>query len=294
MGLEESYKRWAYSVFSSHLDSVLPYFDSLKPDIQKAAINISLREYLSMLFVTPLVVFGLEMPLLLLITSLLPGFDMFLSFMFSLSVSLFFSIVTFFLFYIYPSLRVSERKRKIDFVLPFATIYLATASGGNAPHYVMFKVLGEFEEFGELSKESLKIGRDCESFGLSIQEAIKNVAARSPSEEFKELLWGISTTLSAGGNLTQYLHEKSVNFMQDYRRTLEKYNASVTTMLQVYLTLVIVGSIFFIVMTAIMGVFGLAEGFRELIVLSQFLVVFFGLPMISMGFIFVIKRMSPK
>ncbi len=294
MSLEEKYKRWAYSVFSTHIDSVLPYFDSLKPDLQKAAISISLREYLSVLFVTPIIVFAFEFPLLFLITRFLPGFDLLLSLLFGFSVSLFFAIATFFGFYIYPSIKVSERKRKIDFVLPFATIYLATSSGGNAPHYFMFKILGEFDEFGELSKESLKIGRDCESFGLTIQEAIKNVAARSPSEEFKELLWGISTTISSGGNLTQYLHEKAMGFMQDYRRTLEKYNASVTTMLQIYLTLVIVGSIFFIVMTAVMGVFGLASGFAELIVLSQFMVVFVGLPVISIGFIFLIKRLSPK
>lgn len=293
MKLEEKYKLWAYSIFSPHLEAVMPYFDSIKPDLRKAGISVSLREYLSMLFVTPLLVFVVELPLLFIITSFLPGFGLALSFLFSFSVSLFFAIATFFLFYIYPSLRVGERKRKIDFVLPFAAIYLATSSGSNAPPHAMFKILGEFEEFGELSKEAAKIGRDCESFGLSIQEAIKNVAMRSPSEEFKELLWGISTTISAGGNLTQYLHEKSEGFIQDYRRALEKYNASVTTLLQVYLTLVIVGSIFFIVMTAIMSVFGLAGSLGELILLSQFLVVFVGLPLISLGFIFLIKHLAP-
>ncbi len=289
----EWYKKISYKLFSSWVEKYIPYFESLKPDLKKANIKISLREYLSLAFMTSILVFILEFPFVFVITLFAPGFSVLMGFIFSFSLSIVFAAGIFLFFYMYPSITVNERKKNIDFTLPFATLYLATISGSNAPPKTIFKILSEFEDYGEISKEAKEISKNIDLFGMNVTDALKKAASKSPSEDFKELLWGINTTISSGGDLSSYLHEKATIFMQDYRRRMTEYSQRMSTMLEIYITLIIVGSIFFIVMSSMISAFGIGQSFVELVVISQFLVIFLGLPLISIGFIILLKKMSP-
>jgi len=287
------YKKTSYKLFSNIIEKQTKYFESLRPDLKKANMKISLREYLSIGVMTTVLSFVISLALTLIMSMFISGFSVIARIMFSLSMSIMISVSTFLFFYMYPTYVVNQRRRSIDFTLPFATLYLATISGGNAPIKTMFKILSEFEDFGEISKEAAEITKNIEFFGMSALDALKKAADKSPSEEFKELLWGINTTVSSGGDLSRYLHEKSMEFMQDYRRRMKEYAQGMSTALEVYITVVIVGSIFFVVISSLMSAFGLGTSFVELIVISQFLTIFVGLPLISIGFIFFLKRLSP-
>lgn len=289
----EWYKKTSYDLLSPFIEKQTRYFESLKPDLRKANIKISLREYLSIGLMSTLISFIFSFIMILTISLLISGFSNLIRFLFSLSLSIVFSVSVFFLFYIYPSHIVSQRGKDMDFTLPFATLYLATISGGNVPVKTLFRVLSEFEGYGEISKESGEITKNIEVFGMNSREALKKAAQKSPSENWKELLWGINTTLSSGGNLSEYLHGKSIQFMQDYRRKMDEYTRTLSTLLEVYVTVIVVGSIFFIVISSLMSAFGLGPSFTNLIILSQFLIIFIGLPLISVGFIFLLKKISP-
>ncbi len=127
---------------------------------------------------------------------------------------------------------------------------------------------------------------------MSLNEALKKSADKSPSQEFKELLWGIETTLASGGNLSDYLHSKATSFIENYKRMMKEYSQKVGVLLEVYVTLIIVGSIFFVVVSSMMSSFG--GGMIEMIVLAQFLLIFLGLPMISLLFVIILKYLSPS
>lgn len=291
MDFKESYKRWAYSLFSQYITPYLDNFEGLRDDLKKSGMDYNLKEYLSISLLTIVIIFALEFPTMSFITGLIPAFTPLMAVMFSFTISIGLCLIFFFFFYIYPSNKASSRKKELDYVLPFATIYLATMSSGSPP-ISMFKVLGKFEEFGEINKEAKRIVRDVELFGMNIRDALQKVASRSPSESFKDLLWGINSIIASGGDLTKFLHEKSSAYMEDYRRKLNEYSNSLSTIIEIYLTLVIVGSIFFVVMTSIMGLFGMS-GLSEVIVILHFVVTFLGLPLISIGFIYLIKSISP-
>lgn len=62
-------------------------------------------------------------------------------------------------------------------------------------------------------------------------------------------------------------------------------------LIEVYLTVVLIGSIFFIIMTALMSIIG--GGSNLLMIFLQFLVVFVILPFVSIGFILLVKSISP-
>ncbi|MFH1294205.1 MAG: type II secretion system F family protein, partial [Pseudomonadota bacterium] len=235
------------------------YFDSIKPDLIRANIGLSLQEYVYIMFFVILATFIVEFPFIVIITSLLLR-DAINAFLLSFTLTVVILIVQFFIFYTYPSMVAGRRKKNIDSSLSFATTYMATVAASGAPPITMFKVMAEFKDYGEISQEMGKIYRDVEAFGMELVEAIRKTASRTPSEELKELLWGLETTLSSGGNVGDFLHEKSRLFIAEYRRRLEKYSNTLSMLIEVYLTVVLIGSIFFIIMTALMSIIGGSSG----------------------------------
>ena len=127
---------------------------------------------------------------------------------------------------------------------------------------------------------------------MDLLGAIRKTASRTPSEELKELLWGLESILTSGSNVENYLREKSRLFIAEYRRRLEKYSDTLSLFIEVYLTVVLVGSVFFIIMTSLMSIIG--GGSNTFMVFLQFLVVFGILPVVSIGFIVLLKVVSPS
>ena len=162
------------------------------------------------------------------------------------------------------------------------------ASSRVEPVY-LFKTIGGFKEYGEVAEEANMIVRDVEVFGMTISTAIKNQARRTSSKDFSELLWGMNTIIISGGDLTSYLKQKAESYMNDYRRRIRKYSQDLSLFVEIYLTLIITGSIFFVVLSSIISTVG---GGLATIGIQSF-VVFILLPVLSVGFIFVIKAISP-
>ncbi|MFH1473306.1 MAG: type II secretion system F family protein [Candidatus Aenigmatarchaeota archaeon] len=290
MDLWKTLKPLSFKFFGRSLEPFIGYFDSIKPDLQRANIGLSLQEYIYIIFFVMLGTFIIEFPFVVIITSLLLG-DAISAFLLSFTLTVLIMIVQFFIFYTYPSMSAGRRRKSIEASLSFATTYMATIASSGAPPITMFKVLADFEDYGEMSKEAGKIYTDVEAFGMELVAAIRKTARRTPSEELKELLWGLDTILTSGGNVSDFLHEKSRLFIAEYRRKLEKYSRTLSMLIEVYLTVVLIGSIFFIIMTALMSIIG--GGSNLLMIFLQFLVVFVVLPFVSIGFILLVKSISP-
>lgn len=285
------FKRLSFRFFKKTLEPYVDYFESLKPDLQKANLPFSLTEYVYvMVFVTTLI-FIIEFPLLAFIAGFFMSAAM--AFFLSFTTTAFFCLVIFFAFYSYPSFLANMRKKNIDAALPFATTYLATIAGSRAPPTTMFKVISEFEEYGELAEETKKIYRDIEMFGMDLPAALRKTASRTPSMQLKELLWGLTTVLLEGSDLSVYLREKSRGFMSDYRRRLQEFSKTLSLFIEIYLTLIIVGSIFFVIMTAIMSIFG-GGAINLFLAFLQFVIIFIILPFVSIGFIILLKTIAPS
>ena len=280
----------SFRFFGRYLDPYINYFDSIKSDLLRSNVGLSLREYVYVMFFVTLLSFAIEFPLIVVIMSIVFK-DALMAFMFSFSVTIVVVVAVFFIFYTYPSMNAGRRRKDIEASLPFATTYMATIAASGAPTVTMFKVLVGFKDYGEIAKEFEKIYRDVEVFGMDIIGAIRKTASRTPSEELKELLWGLESTLSSGANVENYLRQKSRLFIAEFKRRLEKYSATLSMLIEVYLTVVLVGSIFFIIMTSLMSIIG--GGTNLTLVFLQFVVVFIILPLVSLGFIGLLKAISP-
>lgn len=285
----EDYANFCYDQIGSYVLDYIDYFADLRPQISKANIQISLPEYVSMMFFSTFGVFTFTFFIFGIVLGITGGIS---GFILGLVLSIVFSIGTLIGFYLYPSILIKQRASKIRDSLPFATMYMSTLAGTGTSIPELFKILGtQSEEYGEIANEAEKISRDIETFGMDVNEALEKAAKRTPSKDFKELIWGLNHTISSGGSLRSFLHERSDTLMNDYQRRVESFAEQLSLLVEMYITVVIVGSIVFTSMSVVMSSFTSASG--ENIVLIQIVAIFFGLPFISGVFILIVQGMAP-
>lgn len=275
-------------IFGSFIKIIKPYFIDIRGDLQKAGMNYTIEEWLSLALFTSVITFIAENIMLAFMFGLL-GFQPLVAIFLSFTLSLTFSGMIFFFFYSYPATKAKNRESRIKKILPFSVSYLAAISSSKVPPIMLFKTLAGFREYGEVADEAAAITKNVEVFGMTFLSAIKIQAKRTPSKELRELLWGISNVISSGGDLSIFLEQKSDELMNDYRRRIRKYAQDLSLFVEIYLTLIITGSIFFIVLSSIISTISGGLG----AVTTQSFVVFILLPIISTGFILLIKSISP-
>ena len=286
-----SFARISYILFGSIVELLLPYLESTRLELKKGQVNILLEEYLSIGLMTGAVsaIFGLVITRFV-FSLVFPAYSALMLLPLSLLSALTFFAIAFLGFLVYPSIAADSVKRGIELNLPFAVIYMATVSGSGIPPYMIFKLLAGFKEYGEISREARNITAETEFFGKDIGEAMRRAAERTPSKDFKELLWGMNTIIEEGGDLRKFLSDTAVIQMQAYKRRIEQYAQRLSLFLEIYLTVVVVGSIFFMIMGAIMSSMG---GMEIDLLLLQRVMVYIALPLITIVFISIIKATSP-
>lgn len=285
----DSYTKLAMQLFEPLVQRHAPQFSGVREDMKKARMRMTIEEYVSSSILTVIIAVAATTPFVFLLSLLLrlPVLSaLFAVFAIGLTVALL--VVS--LFYFYPTIAASGIKKSVDNALPFATIYLSTLAGTGMPTESMFRVLANFPEYGEVSKEAKSIISDVDILGMNIVSALDKAARHTPSDDLKELFWGMKTTITTGGDLRAYLIEKGKGYMSSYRRAIDMYVDELSLLTELYITLVIVGSIFFIVMTTIMNLIGASSGF---LVMLQNLVVYVLLPFASVGFMVLISMISP-
>jgi flagellar protein FlaJ len=272
-------------LFGKFLEPYIGSFDNLKIQLRQAQMKTEVLEYVCDLILLSLITFIVSM-LLGSFFIALTTFHPYYSYTLAIIVSVLLSGFVFVLGYYYPSIKVKNMRNKIEKSLPFTTIYMCTIASSETNPLEIFKIASM--RGGEIGKEFQRIYRDVEMLGMDLPAAISKAANRTPSPRFSELLWGISSIITRGGNLESYLVDKSKDFMNQYRRSLNDYSNQITFYTEIYITLIIVGTLFFIVLSSIMG--PLVGGN---ILFIQTMLVFFFIPAVSIGFIVLLRGLSP-
>jgi len=278
-------KEVSVSLFGSLVAPYEDYFDSLKETLRKARIPYTLCEYLSISVFVGLLSFVFSLVgLTIILSAMIPLFVY--SFTLALIVSFVVGLIALFLSYSYPSLKAKGIKQKIDKSLPFSIFYMATTASSGSHPVNIFKMLSL--RGGEIGEEANKIYTSVQTLGMDINTAIQRAASRTPSRTFSELLWGMVSVMTTGGNIESYLKSKTKTAMAQYRRALNDYAKTIALYTEIYITLIIVGTIFFIILIAIISPL---VGGNTLTI--QTFIVFFFIPLVSMGFIMLLKSVSP-
>jgi flagellar protein FlaJ len=282
-------QKFSFQIFKEYSDAIVPYFPELKVDLKRAEMPLTVQEFLSMSMTVSLISFVVMLPIL----SFIFGFilsDFLFGFLLSALVSIMITLGVFFALPQYPKIIIQGKSKEIDDSLPFAVMYLSTISSSNLPLHKSFDVFTKFLKYGEFVKQVNSINEDIKLFGLDVATALERAIERSPSKKFREMLYGMLATLKTGSNMNVYLKAKADAYMADYRRSLQEFSQALTVYVEIYLTSIVLGSIFFTVLTAIIS--GISGG-GENIIMLQFALIFLFMPIISAAFILMIKSATP-
>ncbi|MFH0986986.1 MAG: type II secretion system F family protein [Candidatus Micrarchaeota archaeon] len=264
-------------------------FKSVGPTLKQADLMMTLEEYISTGVFTAMITAPFLFVLLnILLTSLFGSAALGMAVSIISTVSYVAGIIV--LFFIYPSYRLDNIKRDINMNLPYATTHMSTIAGTGVPVFLVFRIVGDFEEYGYVSKECRKIARNIELFGYDTITALTEVAAATPSAGFKDLLWGMISIIRTGGDLRQYLMEKSRIYLENQERLESEYIDNLELMAELYTTIFVAGPVLFVVMATIMGSMGSLPLSLDMLFS---LMIYMVLPVASIGFIIMIESSKP-
>ncbi|MEA3189909.1 MAG: archaeal flagellar protein FlaJ [Thermoplasmata archaeon] len=281
-------ERTAYRVFGARAQAH-PNLDNIDLDLRKARMDVRADAYLAhawflsilalgattilaiLLFFTFLAV-GMppEFGILLLV---LPGFGYFGTQAVVLG---------------YPRSRAKQRARDIDMKLPYAANYItAMASAGVIPSEI-FKSLASQQVYGEAAREAAWIYKDLEVHGKDVVTAMRRAIDRSPSEKFRDLLQGAITTITSGGDLTNYFRTKARRLQVENRAHQQEFIETMGLMSEAYVTAAVAGPLFLLVMLVIFVLMNVAE--RAMLDIVIYLLI----PAINLGFLYAIRSRIPE
>jgi flagellar protein FlaJ len=248
-------KKVAIKLFGKMADRTSENFILLKHSLITADAKILYRTYQSLMFLFSFITFIFTF-ILTLIFSIYFNLNIVFAIIGLIIMPSFFASITFFLIYVYPTTVTKSRKRDIEANLPFALTHMTAVAESGAPPLTIFKILGQFKEYGEISKEFEKISRNVEIFGLDEITALRESILKCPSPDFKDVLEGMLTTIQTGGSLKSYLIEESGKAMFEYTVRREKYNQLLSTYADVYTALLIAAPMIFIVVLSTLNILG--------------------------------------
>lgn len=245
----------ANALFGNVVDQYGEQFYEIRDHLDQANINVLFRTYVSqmllastMAFITGFFAIGSA------IFILRP--NLFLTVVLLITVPGILAIMTFVGMWFYPSQRASSRATAIENDLPFALNQMSAVASSGIPPSAMFRLLINFEEYDEISEEAEKIIKKIEIFGEDITTAMREVAQASPSDEFKEMLYGMLSTIETGGNLEDFLDEQAESALFDYRLRREKKIEQLSTFASFYTALLVAAPLFLIAVLSVMNLIG--------------------------------------
>jgi archaellum biogenesis protein FlaJ (TadC family) len=283
------YERSA-QLFSGFVKKHKYLFEALEPKLRTANIKMPVETYASVIIMVGLMTAAVTFFFLLFITLIVLGFSI-IGIIMNLFAAIFIGLLAAGFTYLYPNFKIHEKGDKISNSLAFVSIYMSTlAKSGFTPQQV-FGMLAKFKNYSAVSEEAQKIDHEVNKLGTDLPTVLERAMKRSPSPEWTEFLGGIKNSVTVGGDLPKYLEEKSKGFVNEYRRKLESFSKMLTLLMNIYITAIIVGTVFFIVISSLMGAVGGVP--TDAIKLLHFLVIFIGMPLMTALLIIIIKSSSP-
>lgn len=278
-------------------------FKRLNEDLRKMNSPFVISTYVSMMFFSSLIAFFLG----IIIYVLLWFFDFSLTFPFlfvgegdilTRMIKYIWIVVAIplsmgVMFYFYPS---SERKglgNRINQELPFVTIHMSAVATSGVEPISIFEILLKSKEYRYTNMVLRKLMNLINFHGLDMVTALKRTAKSSPSDKLKELLEGLATSITSGGNLHSFLDKHAESLLFDYKIDREKYTKASETFMDIYISVVIAAPMIFLMLFIIMGSTGSISGFMGMTTeLVSFLIIA-GIVGLNIGFLIFLQVKQP-
>ena len=304
-----SFERFCFNLLGMRMKAKREQYAQLRNDIISARLKTPFEVYISTAVVSSILVglisavflglltWVLKLPNLIKYKGEVPATMLFLSkyglllgtvfvVIFSLLV---FGGITYAIFISYPSVVAGNRRRNIDATLPYAINYITSMSTAGITPAEIFRLLGDSPIYGESSVEARFIARELDIFGRDLIDALRIVSASTPSLRMKEFLQGAMASISSGGNLTEYFRTKAAQYALENRQTQKLFLDTLALIAESYVTAMVAGTLFLIILQSIMSVLG-----GDSKPMFLYVIIYLMIPFGTMMFIILISSMTPE
>jgi len=259
----------ANKMFSRYAERLVnePSFDILKRDLIKSNLPYLIKSYISIVLFTTFLslIFSIFVMIFFLFFNLSSEIPFILSsttafstrFLNVIWIPFLLPVLTFIIMYAYPSLEKASLESRLNNELPFATIHMSAISGANIDPAKIFEIIVSTKEYPILEKEFNKIMNDMNIFGRDLITALKESSVNCPSKKLAELFNGIVTTITSGGNLSEFFDKRASSLLFDYRLDREKETKSAETFMDIYISVVIAAPMILMLLLIMMKISGI-------------------------------------
>lgn len=284
---------FAYQLVGGRAARFLPLFEDLDASLRMSGMKTNFKAYVSTAILASLMASTLTMTVVFVLL-LAFQFSLLLSILFGVGIGLLAGALTVIGFYIYPGYRADVLKRSLEDDLPFTSSYMSVLAGAGVPPDFIWRSLSQVDDSLAVSCTARNVVRDVELFGFDIISALETTSKRTPSENFKDLLEGFISIVHSGGDIGKYLRDRTQQYMTNKKLALKRFSDSLGVLAEFYVTLMVAGSLIFVIMLAVMSMLG-GGGLGPLDTrLTLQLLTYLGLPIGSVIFLIIIDTISPK
>jgi flagellar protein FlaJ len=248
-----------------YLEPILPYFEDLGKTLRKAGMEVSLRMYLAIAFLSTGISLIVSFPAAL---GIFYFIYMELTWIEPILIGILIPIVVFLAFYLYPSYVANNRKRQLESGLPTASSFLAAmASAGVAPDKAFVALANENIQL-EISREAENITRNIEILGYDLLSALELAAENSPSKIYASFLEGLVSVVTSGGDLQGFLTNETKTLMREKIREEKEFIESLGVVAELFLVIGVVTPIFMVIMLAVLAIMSSGSGSQGTILMA--------------------------
>jgi len=137
--------------------------------------------------------------------------------------------------------RIANRKDELERELPFTLSELSVlASTGSSPIRLVRRMASRDHD-PAMTGEFRRVVYKTDVQGKDLITALAETAKESPSTSVREAFWDLANMIHQGGSLDEYLRAKSDDVLKLRRLVQEEFIERLTTFLDMYVSLVLVG-----------------------------------------------------
>ena len=155
----------------------------------------------------------------------------------------------------------------------------------------IFEIIVSTKDYPYLEKEFVKVINEINIYGYNLVSVLRTISFNCASPKLAELYNGIATTITSGGDLSNFFQKRSESLLFEYRLEREKYTKFAETFMDIYISVVIAAPMILMLLLMIMkiGKFGVSLSINSIT-----LIMILGVTMINAVFMMFLHLKQPS
>jgi archaeal flagellar protein FlaJ len=152
--------------------------------------------------------------------------------------------------------RITNRRAELDRELPFTLSELSVLASTGVSPIELIRRMSRRDHDPAMTAEFRSVVYKADIQGKDLITALAETAKESPSNALRESFWDLANMIHQGGNLDDYLRTKSDDVLQLKRSVQKEFIERLSTFLDMYVSLVLIGVLMIAVGAFLINAFG--------------------------------------